>query len=174
MNIEKVAVIGAGVMGSGIAAQIANAGKHVLLLDIVPDGAKNRNIIAESAIQKLLKVKPAALMHKRNAKLIATGNLEDNLNDLASVDWIIEVIIERLDLKRALYEKINAVRKPDCIVSSNTSTLPLADLTSGLPDSFSENFLITHFFNPPRYMRLLEVVEGPKTRPDAVSAISTF
>ena len=174
MKIETVAVIGAGVMGSGIAAQIANAGKKVLLLDIVPEGASNKNIIAQSAIQKLLKVKPAALMHKRNSKLITAGNLEDNLNDLADVDWIIEVIVERLDIKQSLYKKIDAVRKPGSIVSSNTSTLPLADLTAGLSKEFSQDFLITHFFNPPRYMRLLEVVEGPNTRQDALNSISVF
>ncbi|HIL93422.1 MAG TPA: 3-hydroxyacyl-CoA dehydrogenase, partial [Cycloclasticus sp.] len=161
MKIETVAVIGAGVMGSGIAAQIANAGKKVWLLDIVPKDADNRSTIAQSAIQKLLKAKPAALMHKRNAKNISAGNLEDNLNDLSKVDWIIEVIIERLDLKQDLYKRIEAVRKPGSIVSSNTSTLPLADLTAGLPDSFTKDFLITHFFNPPRYMRLLEMVTGP-------------
>jgi 3-hydroxyacyl-CoA dehydrogenase len=174
MKIETVAVIGAGVMGSGIAAQIANAGKKVLLLDIVPDGAENRNIIAESAIEKLLKLKPAALMHKRNAKNISAGNLEDNLSDLADIDWIIEVIIERLDLKQALYKKIDAVRKPDSIVSSNTSTLPLADLTADLSESLTNNFLITHFFNPPRYMRLLEIVQGPDTRQETVDTLANF
>ncbi|PCH85045.1 MAG: 3-hydroxyacyl-CoA dehydrogenase [Piscirickettsiaceae bacterium] len=174
MNIEKVAVIGAGVMGSGIAAQIANAGKQVLLLDIVPEGASNKNIIAETAIQKLLKAKPAALMHKRNARNITAGNLDDNLNDLADVDWIIEVIIERLDLKQDLYKKIDAVRKPNSIVSSNTSTLPLADLTSGMPSSFTDDFLITHFFNPPRYMRLVEIVQGPDTRDDVVKTMTQF
>ncbi len=174
MKIETVAVIGAGVMGSGIAAQIANAGKKVWLLDIVPKDADNRSTIAQSAIQKLLKAKPAALMHKRNAKNISAGNLEDNLNDLSEVDWIIEVIIERLDLKQDLYKKIEAVRKPGSIVSSNTSTLPLADLTAGLPDSFTKDFLITHFFNPPRYMRLLEMVTGPDTQQQAIDTISQF
>jgi len=174
MKIESIAVIGAGVMGSGIAAQIANAGKKVLLLDIVPNGAENRNIISQGAIQKLLKVKPAALMHKRNAKNITAGNLEDNLNDLANVDWIIEVIIERLDVKQDLYKKIDSVRKQNCIVSSNTSTLPLADLTAGLPKRFTNNFLITHFFNPPRYMRLLEIVVGPDTRPEAIETLTHF
>ncbi len=174
MNIETVAVIGAGVMGSGIAAQVANAGKKVLLLDRVPEGASNKNILAESAIEKLLKVKPAALMHKRNAKKIQPGNLEDNLADLAEADWIIEVIIERLDLKQALYKKIEAVRKPNCIVSSNTSTLPLADLTAGLSAEFNDHFVITHFFNPPRYMRLLEIVEGPTTNPEALDTLIQF
>ncbi|ORU90248.1 MAG: 3-hydroxyacyl-CoA dehydrogenase [Cycloclasticus sp. symbiont of Poecilosclerida sp. M] len=174
MKIETVVVIGAGVMGSGIAAQIANAGKKVLLLDIIPDGADNRNILAETAIQKLIKVKPAALMHKRNAKLITAGNLEDNLADLAHIDWIIEVIIERLDLKQELYKKIDAVRKHGSIVSSNTSTLPLTDLTAGLSEQFANDFLITHFFNPPRYMRLLEIVVGEKTRPAAVDTLRDF
>lgn len=174
MNIEKIAVIGAGVMGSGIAAQIANAGKQVLLLDIIPDGASNKNVIAEGAIQKLLKAKPAALMHKRNARNITPGNLEDNLNDLADVDWIIEVIIERLDIKQSLYKKIDAVRKPGCIISSNTSTLQLADLTAGMPSAFTKNFLITHFFNPPRYMRLVELVHSPKTNANIVKTVSQF
>jgi 3-hydroxyacyl-CoA dehydrogenase len=174
MKIESVAVIGAGVMGSGIAAQIANAGKKVLLLDIVPDGAENRNIISQSAIKKTLNVKPAALMHKRNAKNITAGNLEDNLNDLGDVDWIVEVIIEQLDLKQELYKKIDAVRKQNCIVSSNTSTLPLADLIAGLPKRFANNFLITHFFNPPRYMRLLEIVVGPDTRQESVDTLTHF
>jgi len=158
MKIETVAVIGAGVMGSGIAAQIANAGKKVLLLDIVPEGASNKNIIAQSAIQKLLKVKPAALMHNRNAKLITAGNLEDNLHDLADVDWIIEVIVERLDIKQSLYKKIDAVRKPVSTVSSNTSNLPLADLTADLSQEFSPDFTITHFFNHPRYTRYFTFV----------------
>lgn len=174
MEIKTVAVIGAGVMGGGIAAQIANAGVKVLLLDIVPKNTDNRSVVAQSAIQKLLKVKPAALMHKRNAKLITAGNLEDNLNDLAHVDWIIEVIIENLDLKQALYKKIDAVRKTSCIVSSNTSTLPLADLAVGLSKSFRHHFLITHFFNPPRYMRLLEIVEGPDTKPGITDTLCHF
>lgn len=155
MKIDSIAVIGAGVMGSGIAAQIANAGKKVLLLDIVPEGAEDRSIIAQTALKKLLNTKPAALMHKRNAKNITPGNLEDNFNDLATVDWIIEVIVERLDLKQDLYKKIDAIRKPDCIISSNTSTLLLSDLTAGTSKDFSRHFLITHFFNPPRYMRII-------------------
>lgn len=174
MKIDSIAVIGAGVMGSGIAAQIANAGKKVLLLDIVPEGAEDRSIIAQTALKKLLNTKPAALMHKRNAKNITSGNLEDNFNDLATVDWIIEVIVERLDLKQDLYKKIDAIRKPDCIISSNTSTLPLSDLTAGTSKDFSRHFLITHFFNPPRYMRLLEMVVGPDTQPKVVECLSRF
>ncbi len=173
-KIEKVAVIGAGVMGAGIAAHIANAGVPVMLLDIVPDGAKNRNIVAEGAIAKLLKTDPAPLMHKRNAKLIAPGNIEDDLGQLADCDWIVEAIIERIDIKRDLYEKLEAVRKDGCIVSSNTSTIPLATLTEGMPDRFRGDFLIAHFFNPPRYMRLLELVTGPDTKPESVARIREF
>ena len=126
MNIEKAAVIGSGVMGSGIAAHLANAGVPVTLLDIVPDGANNRNTLAEGAIQKLLKQDPAPLMHKRNAKLITPGNTEDDLGKLAEADWIVEVVIERLDIKHDVFRKIDEHRKPGSIVTSNTSTIPLA------------------------------------------------
>ena len=125
MAIEKAAVIGAGVMGASIAAHITNAGVPVVLLDIVPDGATNRNVIAEGAVKKLLKAQPAAFMHKKNAKLITTGNIEDHLDLLADVDWIIEVVLERLDIKHNVYRKIDSVRKVGSIVSSNTSTIPM-------------------------------------------------
>lgn len=174
MEIRKVAVIGAGVMGAGIAAHIANAGVPVVLLDIVPPGATNRNIVAETAVEKLLKSDPAAFMHKRNARLVTTGNIEDHMNLLADCDWIIEAIIERLDLKQSLYKKIDAVRRADAVVSSNTSTIPLHDLVAGLPASFAEQFMITHFFNPPRYMRLLEVASGAQTKPEVVEKVSQF
>lgn len=174
MDIRKVAVIGAGVMGAGIAAHIANAGIPVVLLDIVPPGASNRNAVAEGAVEKLLKSDPAAFMHKRNAKLVTTGNIEDHLDWLADCDWIVEAIIERLDLKQNLYRKIDAVRRADAVVSSNTSTIPLGDLVAGLPEGFAQHFMITHFFNPPRYMRLLEVTAGVQTKPEVVAAISRF
>ena len=174
MTIEKVAIIGAGVMGAGIAAQVANAGVSVLLLDVVPDGAEDRNAVAAGAVQRMLKTEPAPFMSKRAAKLVTPGNIEDDLGALADCDWIVEAVVERLDVKRALYEKIEAARKPGAIVSSNTSTLPLAKLTEGLPESFARDFLITHFFNPPRYMRLLELVAGPATRPEAAEALNRF
>jgi 3-hydroxyacyl-CoA dehydrogenase len=174
MDIQKVAVIGAGVMGAGIAAQVANAGVPVVLLDIVPEGADNRNVIAESAVQRLLKSQPAAFMHKRNAKLVTTGNLEDNLDLLADCDWIIEAIVERLDIKQSLYRKLDSVRKPGSLVSSNTSTIPLHKLVEDMPAQFAADFLITHFFNPPRYMRLLELVAGDNTRADAAPALRDF
>ncbi|HVJ56047.1 MAG TPA: 3-hydroxyacyl-CoA dehydrogenase NAD-binding domain-containing protein [Aliidongia sp.] len=174
MAIAKAAVLGAGVMGSGIAAHIANAGIPVVLLDIVPQGAANRNAVAEGAVEKLLKTEPAAFMSARNARLVTTGNLEDHLGLLADCDLIIEAVLEDPAVKKSLYAKVEAVRKDGSIVSSNTSTIPLAILTDGLPERFARDFLITHFFNPPRYMRLLEIVAGPKTRPDAVELAADF
>ena len=173
-EIKKVAVIGAGVMGAGIAAHVANAGVPVLLLDIVPKDASNRNAIAEGAIEKMLKADPAPFMSKAAARLVTPGNTEDDLDKLADCDWIIEAVIEKLDIKQALYRRIDASRKAGSVVSSNTSTIPLAALTEGLGENFAHDFLITHFFNPPRYMRLLEVVAGPKTRPAALDAVSHF
>lgn len=173
-EIKKVAVIGSGVMGAAIAAHVANAGVPVVLLDIVPKGAENRNALAEGAIQKLLKTKPAPLMHASFARRITAGNLEDHLSLVAECDWICEAIIENPDIKRDLYKRLDGVRKAGSIVSSNTSTIPLKELVKGLPDGLVRDFAITHFFNPPRYMRLLEVVGGPATRPDAIAALSRF
>ena len=174
MAIHKAAVIGAGVMGSGIAAQIANAGVPVLLLDVPAENGGDRSALAKGAIQRLLKTEPAAFMHKAAAKLVEPGNTEDDLARLAEADWIIEVVVEDLEIKRALYARIEAVRKDGSIVSSNTSTLPLSLLVEGQPERFARDFLITHFFNPPRYMRLLELVAGDKTRPEALAEIQDF
>ena len=160
MEIQSVAVIGAGVMGASIAAHVANAGVNVLLLDIVKPGSANRNAIAEGAIARLQKMDPAPLMGSRAVRLIKPGNIEDNLGDLKKVDWIVEAVVERVDIKQDLYSKIDAVRAPGSVVSSNTSTIPLKELTTGLPETFTRDFCITHFFNPPRYMRLLEIVGG--------------
>jgi len=172
-NIQKVAVIGSGVMGSQIAAHVTNAGIPVLLLDIVPKEGE-RNALAKGAIEKLAKMDPAPFMHPKNAKLITPGNLEDDLDKLAEVDWIIEAVLENPQIKSALYKKIDGVRKPGSIVSSNTSTIPLAVLTGDQSGQFARDFLITHFFNPPRYMRLLELVVGLQTRPDAIDTIRDF
>jgi 3-hydroxyacyl-CoA dehydrogenase len=161
--IQKAAVIGAGTMGAAIAAQFANAGIPVLLLDIVPAGAPRRNALAEGAIAKMLKTDPAPFMSKSAAKLVTPGNIEDDLAKLAECGWIVEAIVERLDIKQDLYRKIETVRKPGCAISSNTSTIPLAKLIEGMGEAFARDFLITHFFNPPRYMRLLELVSGPAT-----------
>jgi 3-hydroxyacyl-CoA dehydrogenase len=174
MGIEKAAVIGAGVMGAGIAAHLANAGVPVLLLDIPKGNGEDRSALAKGAVQRMLKAEPAPFMHKGAAKLITAGNTEDDLERLAEADWIVEAVVEDLDAKRDLYARIEALRKDGSIVSSNTSTLPLALLVDGLPERFARDFLITHFFNPPRYMRLLELVAGPRTRAEALEAISDF
>ncbi|MDH5723357.1 MAG: 3-hydroxyacyl-CoA dehydrogenase NAD-binding domain-containing protein [Alphaproteobacteria bacterium] len=169
-NINKIAVIGAGVMGSGIAAQVANAGVPVVLLDIkLPD-----KDLAKTAVEKMLKTEPAPFMHKSNAKLITCGNLEDDLDLLKDVDWIIEVVVENLDIKHKTYKLLQKHRKKDSIVSSNTSTIPLHKLVEGQPDAFVKDFMITHFFNPPRYMRLLELVVGKKTRKEAIKIVRDF
>lgn len=174
MAIERAAVIGAGVMGAGIAAHLANAGIPVDLLDIVPEGSERRSVVAERALERLRKAKPAAFMEPRAARLVTPGNVEDDLDRLAGADWIVEAVIEDLDAKRDLYARLEAVRKPGSIVSSNTSTIPLAALVDGLPERFAGDFLITHFFNPPRYMRLLELVAGVATRTEAVAEIRAF
>ncbi len=174
MDIGKLAVIGAGVMGSGIAAQVANAGVPVLLMDIVPEGASDRNALASSAVAKMLGQDPAPFMHKQNAELVEPSNLEDDLEKLGDCDWIVEAVTERLDIKRGVYRKIDAHRKTGAAVTSNTSTIPLARLLEGAEDCFAHNFFITHFFNPPRYMRLLEIVSGARTDPATVKAVRDF
>ncbi len=173
-QIGKAAVIGAGVMGSAIAAHLANAGVPVVLMDIVPKGATNRNALAEGAIERLLTTDPQAFMHKKAAKWVTPANIEDHLELLSNADWILEAVVEDLPTKRSLYSRIDEVRKSGSVVSSNTSTLTLANLVEGLPERFANDFLISHFFNPPRYMRLLEVVVGPKTRPEAVQTLCSF
>lgn len=173
MEIRKAAVIGAGLMGGGIAAQIANAGIPVVLLDRAAEGA-NRRAIVEGALDRLLKSEPAAFMSKANARLLTLGTVEDDLRLIADADWIIEAVLEDRAVKRRLYEQLESVRKPGSIVSSNTSTIPLAELVAGMPEAFRRDFLITHFFNPPRYMRLLEIVAGPETRAEAAEAMVAF
>ncbi|WP_068079942.1 3-hydroxyacyl-CoA dehydrogenase/enoyl-CoA hydratase family protein [Novosphingobium rosa] len=172
-GVSKVCVIGAGTMGAGIAAQVANAGVPVLLLDMVTEGP-DRSVVARKALEKLGKAEPAAFMSKAAAKLVEVGNIEDDLAKVAECDWVIEAIIEKIEAKQALYEKLEAVRRPGSAVSSNTSTMPLAVLTQGRSEAFQRDFLITHFFNPPRYMRLLEVVAGPQSDPALVAGISAF
>jgi 3-hydroxyacyl-CoA dehydrogenase len=173
-TIKKVCVIGAGVMGAGIAAQAANAGTPVLLLDIVPKDAKDRDAIAEGAVARMLKTEPAPFMSAAAAKLIETGNIEDHLDHVAECDWIVEAVLERLDVKQSLYERLEKVKKPGAAVSSNTSTIPLAKLTEGRSAQFKRDFLITHFFNPPRYMRLIEIVTGPETDPAVAAGVEDF
>ncbi|TEA76809.1 3-hydroxyacyl-CoA dehydrogenase/enoyl-CoA hydratase family protein [Allopusillimonas ginsengisoli] len=173
-DIKKVAVIGAGVMGAGIAAQVANAGVPVVLLDIVLPGTQNRNQLAQGAVAKLLKAQPAAFMSKKAARLVTTGNIEDHLDLLSECGWIVEAVIEKLEIKHDLYKKIDAHRKPGTIVSSNTSTIPLEKLVQGQSDVFKTEFCITHFFNPPRYLRLLELVTSDAFRPALIDDLSQF
>ena len=148
-SIENVAVIGSGVMGAGIAAHCANAGCNVLLLDIVGE-ERDRNSVANSAVKGMMKSNPEMLTHKRNAKLITTGNIEDDLSMLSEVDWVIEVVIENLDVKRDLYSNISKHIGKSTIVSSNTSTIPRRKLVENMQAEMASRFLITHFFNPPR------------------------
>lgn len=177
MTIKKAVVIGAGVMGAGIAAQLANAGIEVEMLDIVPrdlpEGG-DRDVIAKSALEKLLKNKPAALMHKRNAKLIRPGNTEDHMDRLKDADLIIEAVIENSKIKSNLFKKIDEHRKPGSIVGSNTSTIPLKTLKDGQSDAMKKDMVITHFFNPPRYMPLMELVYSTDNNPDTVARLEDF
>jgi 3-hydroxyacyl-CoA dehydrogenase len=163
----RVTVIGAGVMGSAIAAHFANAGVRTRLLDIVPQGEeRSRNVLAERAVAGLKDRQPAPLVHRKAQALLEPGNLEDDLEDaVAESDWVIEAVIEDVQVKRKLYERIERFRKGGTIVSSNTSTIPLKQLTEGRGGDFKKHFCIAHFFNPPRYMRLLELVGGKETLP---------
>ncbi|KQM56284.1 3-hydroxyacyl-CoA dehydrogenase [Sphingomonas sp. Leaf208] len=173
-QVKKVCVIGAGVMGAGIAAQIANAGIPVLLLDIVPRDGDDRDAVAKGAVAKMLKTDPAPFMSKRAAKLVETGNIDDHLDRVAECDWIVEAIVERLDIKQALYAKLETLKRPGTAVSSNTSTIPLGNLVEGRSDQFKADFLITHFFNPPRYMRLVEIVRGVATDVAVAEKVEDF
>ncbi|MCH8944496.1 MAG: enoyl-CoA hydratase/isomerase family protein [Proteobacteria bacterium] len=172
-EINKAAVIGAGTMGLGIAGQLANAGVDVLLLDIPAEG-ENRNAHGERAIERLLDENQPGLTHRDNLERITIGNIEDNLDKLADADWITEAIVERLELKKSLYKKIDAVRKRGSIVSSNTSTIPISLLVEDMPADFRAEFAITHFFNPVRYMRLLEIVRGADTHAAVIECLETF
>ena len=172
-EIKKVAVLGSGVMGAGIAAVLANAGIPTLLLDIVPKEG-GRNALAEAGIDKQAKGGTPGFAHPKFKKLVTAGNLEDDLDKLAEVDWIVEAVLERLDVKQDVYRKVDAVRKKGSIVSSNTSTIPLHVLIGGMGQQFQDDFLITHFFNPPRFMRLLEVAKSPNFAAAKFAAFCDF
>jgi 3-hydroxyacyl-CoA dehydrogenase len=183
-----VAVLGSGVMGSGIAAHLANIGISSLLLDIAPKELTEdekrkgltledkvvRNRLSQTAIQKLLKQKPAPLAAKENLSLIEVGNLEDDLERLRDVDWIIEVIVENLNIKKQVFSRIDEVRKPGSIVSSNTSGISIKAMAEGRSEDFRKHFLGTHFFNPPRYLKLLEVIPTKDTDPEVLLFMKTF
>jgi 3-hydroxyacyl-CoA dehydrogenase len=175
-HIHRVAVLGAGTMGARIAAHFANAGVPSYLLDIVPPSAdaKSRNKIAAAGLEAALKSKPSAFMEPSLARLITIGNFEDDLKKLADVDWIIEAVVENLDIKRTLLKKVEALRKPGSIVTTNTSGLPVGKIAEGFSDDFRRCWFGTHFFNPPRYMRLLELIPTPQSDRAAIDAVAHF
>lgn len=187
-EIKKVGVLGAGTMGSGIAAHLANAGIPSLLLDIVPNKLTSaeeaqgltlqdkavRNRLAEAGVQAALKASPAAFYSPKYAERITVGNFEDDWQKLAECDWIVEVVVERLDIKRDVFKRIAEVRKPDSIVSSNTSGISIVKMGEGLPQEFLQHFLVTHFFNPVRYMKLLELIPHPQTDPQVLQFMTLF
>jgi 3-hydroxyacyl-CoA dehydrogenase len=178
--IKKVAVLGSGVMGSRIALHFAGIGLQVLLLDIVPAEAKEsqkkaeRNKIVNDSLQAAIKSNPSPVYHKDVVKKVTTGNFDDNLNELANYDWIIEVVVERLDIKRSLFEKVEAVRKPGTLITSNTSGIPIHLLSEGRSTDFKKHFCGTHFFNPPRYLRLLEIIPTPETDPEVTAFLMEY
>ena len=167
MTFKRIAVIGAGTMGSGIAGQIANAGHKVLLLDLTTKAT-------DYALERLQKSEPAPLHQHSNIELIETGTIEADFYKLADCDWIVEAVVERLDIKRDLYKRLDAVISDTCIVTSNTSTIPIKLLVAEMPLAFRQRFAITHYFNPVRYMRLLELVRGADTRPEVIERLSAY
>jgi len=175
-RINKIAVLGAGTMGARIAAHFANAGVPSYLFDIVPPDADGpaRNKIATAGLEAAKKSKPAAFMEPSLARLVTVGNFEDDIKKLADVDWIIEAVVENLEIKRALLRKVEAVRKPGTIVTTNTSGLPVHKIAEGFSDDFRWAWFGTHFFNPPRYMRLLEIIPTPEADKAAIDAIAHF
>jgi len=175
-HIKKVAVLGAGTMGARIAAHFANAGVPSYLFDIVPPDADApaRNMIAGAGLDAARKSKPAAFMEPSLARLVTVGNFDDDLKKLADVDWIIEAVVENLDLKRALLRKVEGVRKPGTIITTNTSGLPVGKIAEGFSDDFRRSWFGTHFFNPPRYMRLLELIPTPEADRSLMGAVSHF
>ena len=175
-------------MGSGIACHFANIGVEVLLLDIVPreltekevkkglslEDKTVRNRLVNDALAQALKSKPSPIYHSKFAKRIATGNLEDDISKISGVDWIIEVVVERLDIKKKVFEQVEKYRTPGTLITSNTSGIPIAFMSEGRSDDFQQHFCGTHFFNPPRYLKLFEIIPGPKTRPEVLAFLNSY
>ncbi len=172
-NLEKIAVIGAGTMGSGIAGQIANSGREVFLIDIYGDD-DHPNAFAEAGYRRLLNPKQPGLIHPDVGQRIRLGNLRDHINELSGYDWVAEAVVERLEIKQEIYRKLDAITDDRTIITSNTSTIPIRLLTEGLPESFCRRFAVTHFFNPVRFMRLLELVGSDKTDPEVLNRLDDF
>ena len=187
-RINKVAVIGSGIMGSGIACHFANIGVEVLLLDIVPRELNEkekkkgltledkvvRNRIVNEDLQTALKSKPSPIYNQAFASRIKTGNLEDDISKVSEVDWIIEVVVERLDIKKQVFDNLEKHRKPGTLITSNTSGIPIKFMSEGRSEDFQKHFCGTHFFNPPRYLRLFEIIPGPKTDPEVLSFLNEY
>ncbi|QXP67035.1 3-hydroxyacyl-CoA dehydrogenase/enoyl-CoA hydratase family protein [Polaribacter sp. AHE13PA] len=187
-RIKKVAIIGSGIMGSGIACHFANIGVEVLLLDIVPrelndkEKAKGltledkvvRNRLVNDALTASLKSKPSPIYNQKFANRITTGNLDDDIAKIADVDWIMEVVVERLDIKKIVFEKLEKYRKPGTIISSNTSGIPIKFMNEGRSEDFQKHFAVTHFFNPPRYLKLFEVVPGPDCKQEVTDFLMMY
>lgn len=187
-RINKVAVIGSGIMGSGIACHFANIGVEVLLLDIVPRELNEkekqkglsledkvvRNRIVNDSSQSALKSKPSPIYHQKFASRIHTGNLEDDIQKVSEVDWIIEVVIERLDIKKQVFDNLEKHRKQGTLITSNTSGIPIHFMTEGRSDDFKKHFCGTHFFNPPRYLRLFEIIPGPDTSEEVLDFLHMY
>ncbi|HEX7903777.1 MAG TPA: 3-hydroxyacyl-CoA dehydrogenase/enoyl-CoA hydratase family protein [Chitinophagaceae bacterium] len=179
-TIKKVAVLGSGVMGSRIACHFAGVGVQVLLLDIIPKDVApdakpaEKNKIVNDALAAAIKSNPSPVYHKDVIKKITTGNFEDNMKDIAGCDWVMEVVVERLDIKKSVYEKVEQFRKPGTLITSNTSGIPIHMLSEGRSEDFKKNFCGTHFFNPPRYLRLLEIIPTPSTDPAVVDFLMSY
>ena len=179
-TIKKVAVLGSGVMGSRIACHFAGVGLQVLLLDIVPKDVAaeakpaERNKIVNDALTAAIKSNPSPVYNKEVIKKITTGNFDDNMKDIASCDWIIEVVVERLDIKQKVFEQVEKYRKPETLITSNTSGIPIHMMAEGRSDDFKKYFCGTHFFNPPRYLRLLEIIPTPHTDLEVVDFLMNY
>ncbi len=179
-NIKKVAVLGSGVMGSAIACHFANVGCSVLLLDIVPKEAEEtdkkaaRNKLVNDALKASLKSKPSPIYSKSFANRIETGNMTDDMNKITECDWIIEVVVERLDIKKIVFENVEKFRKPGTLITSNTSGIPIHTMLEGRSDDFKQHFCGSHFFNPPRYLKLLEIIPTPETKQSVVDFLMDY
>ena len=187
-KIKKVAIIGSGIMGSGIACHFANIGVEVLLLDIIPrdlndiEKAKGltlndklvRNRLVNDALTASLKSSPSPIYSQKFAERITTGNLEDDLHKINNVDWIVEVVVERLDIKKSVFEKIEKFRTPGTLITSNTSGIPIKFMSEGRSEDFQQHFAVTHFFNPPRYLKLFEVVPSPKCKQEVTDFLMMY
>src|SRR5210317_957864 len=187
-RINKVAVIGSGIMGSGIACHFANIGVEVLLLDIVPGELNEkekskgltlkdravRNRLVNDALASALKSKPSPIYHQSFASRITTGNIEDDISKVSSVDWILEVVVERLDIKKMVFENLEKYRKPGTLITTNTSGIPIHFMSEGRSEDFQKHFCGTHFFNPARYLKLFEIIPGPKTSKEVLDFLNGY